>query len=794
MKFHSILSLSAILMTACVPLSYAQEKKAPTPQQTAAQEKLKAQQEKLKAQQEAKRKADELRVKQRELTLKLNAVSSDKNKYAEKIEQAREMLSDPQYADPQLQYLILDRIIQFAEVPGWSGITRYDFKLRDQALEPAAKKILESTDYTLQQKLKPLKSLAVYYCDVKKFQEAENLVRSFLKDDLRKDQKISVLMILKDVFRLQDRYDDAMKVLTEVEKLEKEKGIAAKADLAYRFNREKEAEAILDSANDMFLKLDYYGSRQIPALYHSGVIYFSPNKASLFVLGKGLPLAMEYVRNKENPIAKRVTIANEYLFWNFGNEEMSALRRSFADVPEMKNGKARTLDRVFKERDYRLVAEIYEICAGAKEMERADIRKKYLISLGACGRFEEAAKLAGEFASDEKMKPAEQLVFKLFQAVLSGGSADEILKNADLPIKDKAELVAYIGSQALLWGKNETAEKLADLYKKSFMIQNNRSIPVKYFDTPVRNISDWRKVYPGLAKQYCDLKFRISLEDLATDVSTGRGNLQFDENAKSGNPAELTTLCDAEGLHIFLRVVDENAMKVRYGYAPGYSMEMYIAAGRNQPYTCIGTSPTGIEYTFGTTYSNKNHRRLKFDKPELFQFETQFTDKDYVMHLFFSWNNFFQKLPDNGTEYRFECLAFTPAGPYSWGGSHKTHASSSWGSLKFELTKQQVNAIRRHMLLLAAKNYKMVLREVQNANLFTIWSDPEIGDPDFYQTMLAPLEKELDSYAAAVKPEMTDEEVETIYARTQARMKGLSDEVDHLRREYLLKRLVEKGY
>lgn len=436
------------------------------------------------------------------------------------------------------------------------------------------------------------------------------------------------------------------------------------------------------------------------------------------------------------------------------------------------------------------------MCAGAKWMNQPDVRRNYMTALGACGRFAEAAEIAAEAAADEKTAPGEKLKFELFRAVLLKQDAEKILTGSRLSPKDRALAAADAGKLALLCGNNEAAEKLSAAYEAFFGEKISRTLPVRFFKTPVGTISDWRKVYGKLEKQYCDVRFRISADFLATDVATGPRNIQAGMNGKAGKFMEISALCDIDGLHIFLRVEDPDAQKVRLGFAPGYNTEMYFAAGRNQPYTCIGMEPAaGITYMFETTYNNANHRRPDRAKPaSSFRTETQFTDTDYVQHLFFGWENVYGKLPDPGSEYRYECIAWTPSGSFSWGGSHGVHAPSAWGSLRFDLTPEELNMIRRNILFRTFRNYRMVPRELRNADLFTLWGDPEVGDPEFYRTKLAPLEKELKAWAAMVKENMTDEEVETVYVRALPRMKGLSDEVDRLRRQYLLERITLKGY
>ena len=61
-----------------------------------------------------------------------------------------------------------------------------------------------------------------------------------------------------------------------------------------------------------------------------------------------------------------------------------------------------------------------------------------------------------------------------------------------------------------------------------------------------------------------------------------------------------------------------------------------------------------------------------------------------------------------------------------------------------------------------------------------------VGDPEFYEECLKPLEAELKAQAAKVKPDMSDDEVNEVYEKGAKVWIGLDHEIDALRREWLL--------
>ena len=165
-----------------------------------------------------------------------------------------------------------------------------------------------------------------------------------------------------------------------------------------------------------------------------------------------------------------------------------------------------------------------------------------------------------------------------------------------------------------------------------------------------------------------------------------------------------------------------------------------------------------------------------------------------MIHIFFGWETHYNKLPENGSEYLFEAIVWTPAGGMTWGGSQGPHGVSDWGRLRFDLDKDQLNEIRREIIFKTFRTYKNVnyggvggLGE----DVFTVWGTDVIGEPAFYEQYLKPLQEKLEKYAKMVKKDMTDAEVEEVYVNAIPLMKGLRYEVEELRRKYLEDQLMQ---
>ena len=813
---HSLLTYT-LLAALCVAVpAGAQEKAAPAP--AAAADKAKA--DKAAAEAAKRKAADEARAKERaekerkwqearkkreaealakkkaweeflekrtEIRDFVNGLEKKKIQRTDRANHIRALLKDPRYADPRLQVIIYENIITYAEVPSWMTPGRYSYEAADKCIAVTVDEILKLDQSVLANSKKTfaIRAMVQHFCVAEKLKEAADFAKKCLElPDLDNVAKAKILTYLAEVYRYEDRYEDALKLIREAIKLDPVTGAQAGAQIALHFRKPDDALTIWDEANNLYEKLIWCSSRDS--------------------LQKRLKNdAIKFVLDEKNQPIQRVWVAKEYLAYFYGTEEEAKARKSLKGIPaELKLGGWRyqnCLSHPFQMRDYKLVVEWADVYEGSPLLTTSAANGRiHVISLGALGKNDEAVKKIAEYQKNPKLTPKDTTLFKVYEAILSGKPIEGIIKDAKLPRKDEASLYQSAARTCLTaWNRSDLAEKYSAAYEKYFMEKPVRSMNVPYFDKPVVGVADWRLIYDKLEKQYCDIPFKGAMDFLETDVATGdRSYIKIDKNAQAVKTMELTALCDAYGLHVFLRAEAENARSIEAGFARGIGTDMYFAPGRNQPYICMGSRPaTGISYVFNTTYNNKNHRRITDKDPRFsLKSEVEFTDNDYVLHLFFSWDQFYNKLPANGSEWRYECLAWTPSGGFSWGGSQDIHSSGAWGSLKFTLTPKQLNEIRKKILFRTFRNWKPVSRSPHTKiSIFQLWNDEVVGDPAFYQACLADLEKELDAYAARVTEDMSDADVADVYVNALPRWKGIEFEVEQLRREYLTNRLLQTG-
>lgn len=720
---------------------------------------------------------------------------SKKVSYPQRIEMAKEFLKDPEFsADPAVRYKIYDYIISCCRMPGWTTIQCYDAKAADVELVPAAMAIINDKAIRNTQKVKTYSELAEYYAGIKDFKKAEAVAREAMTlKQLDKMYQAKTYLILANVYRWNEDYENYKKTIWEAMKIHPTTAASHGAAIAFRYGKLDDAAAFWKAANNLYAELLFYApANPRRSNTHYGSMSMSPCDRTAD--------ARKFVMDTKNPAKQRFDIAAHYCMDTMEPEDVAA-RATLKGIPAKdkfswafpRNG---GFLMAYGRGDYALAAELCELTMDTRYMEPVHAKMLYVSSLGACGRTADAIKVANEYIATLKLTDMEKLKFQCFVALLEGKDVMPVIKAAKRSNKEEYGIIRSVARQCLVWGKTAEAEKYAAEYQKYFAMPEKRVLTVKYFDTPIYSVADWRKIYSKLEKQYCNIPYRGKLDFFETDVATGSRNVTFDPAAKPLGATEITAAADRYGLHVFLRIEAENAREVEQGFAKAVSPECYFAPGHNQPYICFGPDPVGkSSWTFHTTYNNKGSTRLNEKQPaRSYRIEYAFSDTDYVIHIFFGWENHYNKLPENGSEYLFEAIVWTPAGGMTWGGTQGPHGVSEWGRLRFDLNRKQLNEIRKEIIFKTYRNYKLIPyggATGMGEDAFATWGAELIGDPEFYQQYLKPLQEKLEKYAKMVKKDMTDEEIEDVYVNALPLMKGLRYEVEDLRRKYLEEALMK---
>lgn len=419
----------------------------------------------------------------------------------------------------------------------------------------------------------------------------------------------------------------------------------------------------------------------------------------------------------------------------------------------------------------------------------------FVTSLVQLGRKEQAAKACDAFAAEAK-EASDRVRFGAFAKMLRGESfrTDALFAGGDFDARSRSEIVASLARQALAMDMNGLAERFAAEYKAFFTSNSRRTLRVPFSRKRIGSIADWRALLPTLEKGVCDQPFGVDAETLVTDVNTRRKVGTASEHDNANARMEFTCVADPLGLHFFLRVEDAAARKIEAGFADGISTEMYFAPGEDVNYQCFGSDAVkGVCWGMNFGYETAGWRRLDFSgrTGSGFHTETAFSDTDYVCHFSMDWENFYMRLPTDGTGWKFEVIAWTPKGGRTWGGSRSVHCVSEWGTLRFVLGPDDVTAIRRGLLLRTRSSWKTpkLTGDGYAIDFFDRWQDDVLGDVDFYAECLKSLREKLETSVKKITPEMDDATVNAAFEESLVTRLGLRHEIDRLRKRYLARKL-----
>ena len=680
------------------------------------------------------------------------------------------------------------RILSCCQLPsGWQSLKFYD---RDACTEKGishCRAILASDEWSPDTKNRYAEALAGFLAGENDYAGAEQVARDQIarvEAQERPNQLLAMKawLLLADVFRWQDRSADMVAAIEKARGWHKIHGTRGGTSMAYALGG-------LDA------KVDEWW-RDVGSPYEEAIYFAEKDRR-----GRCEKAALDYVLCATNPLPRRFELAVTY--FTIGNDaDARQARRAIGreDLSKFNNWRLpQNIQFAFQHGDYRMTADIFDDMFSTnppKNLATAAMNRMRIISLGAIGRKDEAAALAKAHEADDSNTPLDTLRYKIYAAILSGKDALPIIGKSGLSRDERMAATRSAARQCQVWEMTDEAERYANAYVKNFSHPAPKRVAkVVWSDTPVNSVAAWRAIADKLEVHHCDLPFTGDLDFMETDVATGREKIETAKEEKTAR-MEFTTVADRDALHIFLRVADPEARLVESGFKGGVGTEMYFAAGANQPYTCFGSNPRdGVTFAFQTSYSSADHTRLSITetKGRHFSSEVAFSDEDYVLRISFPWDDYYQKLPSPNAAWKYECMAWCPDGGFTWSGSIGIHNVSRWGTLEIALTPKQLAEVRRGVLFRAVKGGWRACRYPDGITLdyFDKWADSEIGDPGFYAECLKPLQEELEGYAARVKPDMTDAEVNEVFEKGLVRMKGLKYEIDRLRREYLARKMTE---
>ncbi len=643
--------------------------------------------------------------------------------------------------------------------------------------------------------------------------------------------KIAASWTIAEHQALNGKMDEAMKTVRiplQLKNLSTENVISLQSNIArlYQWQR-KQAEAI--QAYRDILKTDSSPSTKarVNGLIAKLLLYFNDVEGAAKVYREsGDPLGEANVYQKNGEPEKAREIARKIL----EDEKQSLKDRSrayeFFISPDAESRKLmekylslwkstkpngylffNQLRTAMQYADYGFALRCAEILSDLDSHKKDFFTHLYRVNaLAGLGRLAEAGKLAGEEALNPAFKPSERYRLALTSAALltpeHAGALQKAFKAVDEKSQDRALLsnkeisdaIIKAGRTAMIANKPVVAKDIYKVYESLYVPQEKKRYDVGYSEIPVSGIVAWEALKNQPEKQLMDRSYGGNMDFLVTDVSTGNrgggiGSAGEDGKAKK-RYTEFSALADVNGVHFLFHAYDDRAKEVEARLLGAGSYEIYLAPGTNQPYFCVLPNlQTGDSGLWQTTYNNEHHRRPKLTDGS-FRTEHVFTPDGYKTYFFFDWDLFYDKIPDKGDLWDFENIQWGRDGGFSWNGTKTIHGRSTWGNLAFDLTEAQKNAIRRKIIFKALSDYKSEkVTSGRKAGIIDFWRDPELGDPDFYEKVVAPYVAELDKYIPLVKADMSDEDVKKVFSEAVPGWKEIRFKLDEMRRKYLEEKL-----
>ena len=314
-----------------------------------------------------------------------------------------------------------------------------------------------------------------------------------------------------------------------------------------------------------------------------------------------------------------------------------------------------------------------------------------------------------------------------------------------------------------------------------------KTYTVPFSPVPILGLGSWDAAAavakPGTAK--LDRGYGGDASCLWTDVATQRGAVDADAGKRYARAPEWQAMADEWGLHFRLEIFDEKAPEITLGLASAGSLEAYLAPGPNTPYHAFLHSfePGGMT-VYNPVYSQPDHREIDAKDRANCREEVAHENGSVILYFAVSWKNYATRVPTADSVWDFEPMLWGRKGNCSWNGLRTIHGRSSWGRLAFALSDAERRRILRPVIAAACKSYEAAKGPTGASG---IWRNAEVGDPAFYEDVLAPLVEKLDASAARVSADMDDATIDELAETALPAWHDFKFTVQSLRAEYLLR-------
>jgi len=393
----------------------------------------------------------------------------------------------------------------------------------------------------------------------------------------------------------------------------------------------------------------------------------------------------------------------------------------------------------------------------------------------------EIGELALRVANDPGVKGPSKLAASIIAAGVAGGKPAKIttLPKADLDGEQTANAYASAAKVFMRMGDYENARFLNAQAEALYEKRPELFYDCQFVEQAPVGVSGW--LTSPLVREASRRESRFEPYNkaaaalLVNDVNVVR-------NVETSNAGEATSnlgfymLADSRGWHIYADIKDDQAEQVEAGLVGGGAMEMYIVPGEGEAYyQFLIDVPSGKTTCIPWNSPHRFYRKLD----SYLKTQVAPVPGGFGAYLFVPWEVVYDKLPKEGDAWPFGFIYFGRQGGFTW-GSGQVHELHRFGKVRFVGIEKAMPAIRRAIVMKAFAKYKEKARTVRR-----IWKDEIKGDPGFFQNVLDPELAKLDEYGKLVTPEMSQQDVDRLFAEAVPNWMELDYHVAELRTRYL---------
>ncbi len=233
-------------------------------------------------------------------------------------------------------------------------------------------------------------------------------------------------------------------------------------------------------------------------------------------------------------------------------------------------------------------------------------------------------------------------------------------------------------------------------------------------------------------------------------------------------------LCDAEGLHLYIRCEDPGVQEIITHKRDGGGLECYFRPDPDAVYQMwfLQNLPSAVD-DVNVDWALPGPRYQLTD--DVIFRDACMTKSGVAAHFFIPWYAFSRYLPFDGKMWYFGMQRWCKGGNQTISG--QGHELTRMLQLQFKFTPDQLKAIKRTVCKTAYNMFKA-------SKTLPVWrDDTALGDPEFYKSELESLVKELDEAGKLL--EKSDTDIDMVYEKYLPLWSHFEHIVSEKRRNYL---------